>query len=80
MAKSFIFSNVTKQGKVQLAPGVPYGFEDPDAIPYFSAMGWGEESDKDPVVTITLGEFDIDPETVFADGPNKGQLVIGGVS
>lgn len=80
MAKtqSFEFNQVVKHGRFAFAPGPVYGFEDPDAAPYFNAMGWGDVSSKKPDVVIGIDDLDIDPATVFADGPHKGQRVMGG--
>jgi hypothetical protein len=75
---TIIFSEVVKHGIHQFMPGVAYGFEDLDAAPYFTAMGWATVSDKEPVKVFTLGEVDIDPETIHGSGPRKGQLVLGG--
>lgn len=70
------FGGLTKHGQFAFTPGTAYGFEDPDAVPYFVAMGWATETDDDPDVVISLGELDIDPLTVFGDGPKKGQYVM----
>lgn len=72
----FKFFERTKQDRMELHPKVVYGFEDTDAVPYFEAMGWGEVVDEDPDVIVPLGEINIDPEVVFADGPSKGQYVM----
>lgn len=73
---SFVFNQRIKHGRLDFHPGVKYGFEDPDAVPYFIACGWGEPSADDPAVTITIGEIDIDPCTIWADGPNKHKFVM----
>lgn len=76
--QSVIFREVVRHGTHQFAPGIAYGFEDPDAVPYFTAMGWADRSDQEPVITLSLGEVDIDPATVYGSGPRRGQLVLGG--
>jgi hypothetical protein len=70
------FHGVTKHGRNAFVPSTPLGFEDPGAIPFFVAAGFGEETDEEPVMTYPEGTVEIDPNTVFADGPNKGKLVI----
>ena len=62
---AIVFSELVKHGTFQFAPGVAYGFEDPDAEPYFVACGWASVTTDPAVVTVTLGEIDIDPETVM---------------
>jgi hypothetical protein len=78
VAEPITFKSLTKHGRLAFAPGPKYAFEDPDAAPYFLAMGWAEKAEGEPDFVIPIGELDIDPETVFADGPNKGQRVLGG--
>lgn len=73
---SLIFNQRVKHGKLDFHPKVVYQFEDPDAPVYFKAMGWASETSETPDVTISLAECDIDPDTVFADGPNKGRKVM----
>lgn len=73
---SLKFNQRVKHGKLDFHPKVVYGFEDPDAPVYFKAMGWAAETSEKPEVTITIGELDIDPDTVFGDGPNKGRKVM----
>ncbi len=65
-----------RQGKVEFHPGVLYGFEDPDAAEYFETLGWAERVKGDPEVVITIDELDIDPETVWGYGPDKGNPVM----
>lgn len=79
----FIFNAKTNQNRLVFAPGVPYGFEDPDACPFFKACGWGDfaEAGTDPVITITAEELDIDPCIMWADdnaeaGRVKGKFVM----
>lgn len=62
---AIVFSELVKHGTFQFAPGVVYAFEDPDAEPYFVACGWASVTTDPAVVTVTLGEIDIDPETVM---------------
>ncbi|WP_293875551.1 hypothetical protein [Sphingomonas sp. UBA978] len=72
------FTSPTKHGATTFVPSVALAFEDKDAEPYFIAAGFAEATDDEPVMTYPVGEVDIDPETVFGDGPNKGKLVMGG--
>lgn len=72
------FTSPTKHGAITFVPGVSLAFEDKDAEPYFIAAGFAEVTKDKPVMTYAQGEVDIDPETVFGDGPNKGKLVMGG--
>lgn len=65
-----------RQGKVEFHPGVLYGFEDPDAGAYFEKLGWAEPAKGEPEVVITIEELDIDPETVWGFGPDKGEPVM----
>jgi hypothetical protein len=71
------FNQLVKHGRLAFTPGPAYAFEDPDAEPYFTKMGWAEPTDDAADFTIPLGDIDIDPATVFADGPQKGQRVLG---
>lgn len=73
---SFIFSQRIKVGKLDLHPGVIYGFEDPDAVPYFEACGWGDRSSDDPALALGIDEIDIDPVTIFGTGPDRGKYVM----
>lgn len=77
---NFRFSGVAKHGKLVFSPGIVYSFEDVDAVPYCDAMGWGETTDAAAQFNIPSSVFDVDPLTVFASGPRKGQLVLGGDS
>lgn len=70
------FNQRVKHGRCDFHPTIVYGFEDPDAAPYFKAAGWAKDSKDEVQVVITLGEVDIDPDTVFADGPNQGKKVV----
>lgn len=79
----FIFNAKTNQNKLVLAPGVPYGFEDPDACPFFKACGWGDYAPEgtEPVIVITTAEIDIDPCIMWSDddpatGRVKGKFVM----
>ena len=77
MAKQAItFRALTKHGALQFLPGVPVAFDDPDAAPYFLSAGFADKTKDAPVHTYSKGEIDIDPETIFGDGPNKGQRVM----
>jgi hypothetical protein len=70
------FNQRVKHGTLDFHPGPRYGFEDPDAAPYFKTCGWAEDATGDPDVVITMGELDIDPCTIYGDGPNKGKFVM----
>jgi hypothetical protein len=70
------FSGLVKHGRLAFTPGPVYGFEDPDAVPYFTKRGWAEETSDPADFDIPLSAIDIDPDTVFADGPNKGRKVM----
>jgi hypothetical protein len=72
-----------KHGRFHFLQHVSYGFEDPDAAPYFIAAGWADEAPAgtSPAQVISIDEIDIDPETIFRTGPNDGkrlQEVING--
>lgn len=76
-AGKVVFNQVVSHSGVSFIPNkVVYGFEDPDAAPYFVAAGWAEDSPEDPDITVPSGVIEIDPETVFATGPNRGQKVL----
>ena len=72
------FNQMVKHARFAFTPGPVYGFEDPDAVPYFVALGWAEETEDDADFAIPGADFDIDPETIFGDGPRKGQRVLEG--
>lgn len=65
-----------KHDRVAFHPGVPYGFEDQDAEPYFKAAFGAEDTDDEPSVIFTQDEVSIDPDTIFGGGPNKGEKVL----
>jgi len=65
---AFIFNQRVKHGRLDFHPTVVYGFEDPDAAPYFAACGWGETTDAEVVVPIGIDELDIEPWVVFSGG------------
>jgi hypothetical protein len=69
------FNQRIKHGKLDFHPTVKYGFEDPDAAPYFKACGWADDATGDADVVVTIGELDIDPLTIWGDGPDKGKFV-----
>jgi hypothetical protein len=73
---AFIFNQRVKHGRLDFHPTVVYGFEDPDAAPYFAACGWGETTDADVAVPIGIDELDIDPCTVWGNGENRGKFVM----
>ncbi len=44
-----VFNQRVKHGRLDFHPTIPYGFEDPDAAPYFKACGWAEDSSAEPL-------------------------------
>lgn len=74
---STAFNRRFKHGRLDFHPGVPYGFEDPDAAPYFEALGVAEADEAAPAVVIGIDEIDIDPCTIWASGqPNARKFVM----
>lgn len=73
-----IFKEKVRHGRETILPGVAVAFDDPNADAYFVALGAADETGDTPVHTYPIDAVSIDPETVFADGPNKGRAVIGG--
>jgi hypothetical protein len=67
-----------RHGRFHFIEGVPYGFDDPDAAPYFKACGWADDAAEgtEPKQIIALEEIDIDPCTVWGEGLNKGKFVM----
>lgn len=65
-----------REGRTEFHPKVNYGFEDPDAAAFFTAMGWAEPTTEAADVVISKEDLDIDPETVWGYGPNKGEPVM----
>lgn len=72
------FSGPTRHGHHTFAPTIALAFDDEDAETYFVKAGFAEATNDEPVMTYPAGSVEIDPETVFGDGPNRGKLVIGG--
>lgn len=72
------FNEVTRHGRQVMMPGIVYGFEDPDAEPYFIKAFGARKSTRKPTHIFTQEEVSVDPDTVFGDGPNKGERVMGG--
>lgn len=71
------FNQRVKHGRLDFHPGINYGFEDPDAAPYFKACGWAVDvPNGEAQVVITFDELDIDPLTIWGDGPNRGKFVM----
>jgi hypothetical protein len=71
------FNSVVKQNRALLSPGFVYDITDAGFAAYAVAMGWAEET-SDPVDFVIDGdELAVDAETYFADGPKRGQLVLG---
>ena len=62
---SIVFNRRYKHDRLDFLPTVPLAFEDPDAAPFFLALGVAEESELEPVVTYGIGEIDIHPLTVW---------------
>jgi len=73
---NFRFGGLTKHGRLAFTAGPVYGFEDPDAVTYCAAMGWGEATDDPADIVISAADFSVDPDTVFASGPNQGKRVM----
>lgn len=63
--KSVILRGVWEQGHMVLLPGVPVAFDDPDAVPFFKALGFAEDSDLPPVYVYSQAQVDIDPRTTI---------------
>jgi hypothetical protein len=78
IASTLKFTEKFKHGRFQFLPGPAYGFEDPDAERYFGPDGMNVAAPTgDPAdVTITLEEIDIDPDTIFGNGPRRGEKVL----
>ncbi len=74
---TLVFNQPVKHGAQQFLPGVPVGFEDPDAEAYFVNAGWASVSADEPVFIYDAEAVAIDTQAVFGDGPSKGQLVLG---
>lgn len=74
---SIIFKSPTRHGTNMFVPSTPLAFADEKAEAYFVKAGFAEESDSEPVMTYPEGTVVIDPQTTFADGPSKGNLVMG---
>jgi len=70
------FDRRYKHGRLDFHPGPKYGFEDPDAAPYFKALGIATDTTGEPDVTVSLGECDIDPLTVWGNGERRGAYVM----
>jgi hypothetical protein len=76
------FKERTLHGKREFLPKVVYDFEDPDAAPYFKALGAAEDAADNAKVDVhvTAEELDIDPDTVFASsnfGERRGEKILG---
>lgn len=71
-----VFDRRYKHGRLDFHPGPVFAFEDPDAAPFFKALGIAVDSDADADVTVTLGELDIDPCTLWGNGPAKWKYVM----
>jgi hypothetical protein len=75
---AIVFASLTRHGRLLLAPGVATSFGDKNAENYFVRAGFAKKSSDKAVVDYPAGSVDIDPETVFADGPKKGLKVLEG--
>lgn len=71
-----VFNQRVRHGRLDFHPVVKYGFEDPDAVPYFKACGWASDAAGAPDVSISIDEIDIDPCTIWGAGDNKGKFVM----
>lgn len=71
------FNSTTKHSGLVLLPGVSLAFDDDRAEEFFVAAGWAETTDEAPVHVYPVGSVEIAPETVFADGANRGARVLG---
>lgn len=71
-----LFNQRVKHGTLDFHPGPLYGFEDPDAAPYFKACGWADDAKGEPAVVITMDELDIDPCTIWGHGPDARKFVM----
>ena len=72
------FNGLTKHGRLQFAPGIAMSFADEHVEDYFTTMGWASPT-KDKVeqgFAFPKGSVELDPLTVWADGPKKGQHVM----
>jgi hypothetical protein len=61
------FNQAVKHGTLQLLPNVPVAFDDAGAEAYFTAAGWAEATDAEPVHTYPEGSAVVDPLTRFGD-------------
>jgi hypothetical protein len=72
------FTSPTRHGTQTFVPGVALAFADASAEQYFIAAGFAEATKDKAVMEYPEGTVEIDPATVFGDGPNKGNLVMEG--
>jgi hypothetical protein len=72
---NIIFNQAVKHGKREFVPGVVYGVS-AEAGAYFLATGWASETADPAVVTVDAAETEIDPNTIWGTGENRGQPVI----
>lgn len=70
------FNQKVLHGRLCFFLKLSYGFEDPDAAPFFKAAGLAEDSTDEPDQIITIEELDIDPLTRHGQGPLKGEYVL----
>lgn len=71
---ALLFNQFVRHGRVEIPADVPVAFADPDAEPFFIALGWAETTTKKPRRTYSQEEVSIDPETTNAD---TGLRVLG---
>lgn len=71
-----IFNQRVKHGKLDLHPGIVYSFADQTSEDYFVAAGWASLSEETAAVEIAADEAPVDPDTIFASGPSRGQRVL----
>lgn len=67
------FNQSVLHERTRFLPGVAVAFEDPDAEPYFTSLGWAEPTDEAPAHTYSAEEVSIDPLTRVAE---TGQFVL----
>lgn len=75
---AIIFTSPTLHGATRFAPTISTAFDDTGAEDYFVAAGFAGTTKDAAVMTYPEGTVEIDPATVFGDGPNKGNLVLEG--
>lgn len=74
---AIVFNGPTKHGTMTFEPTTVMAFEDTMAEAYFVAAGFAKASTKRPTVTHPAGTVEIDINTQFGTGPNRGAKVMG---